>query len=250
VRTWEVGDKVCALLTGGGYASQVTAPAGQVMPLPPGLTLIEAASVPEVACTVWSNLVGMARLQPGESLLVHGGAGGIGSFAVPWARAVGAQVFTTAGSAKRLEKCEEWGAERAINYREEDFVEVVKNLTAGRGVDVILDNMGAKYLARNLAALAPDGRLVVIGLQGGTTAELDLGSLLGKRGSIYSASLRNRPLEQKALICGRVVDEVWPMYQRGELQPKISHTLPLSQAAEAHQLMQASGHLGKILLLP
>jgi putative PIG3 family NAD(P)H quinone oxidoreductase len=244
VDSWSVGDEACALLTGGGYAEKVAVPAGQVMPVPPGVALKAAAAVPEVACTVWSNVFMIAGLQPRETLLVHGGAGGIGNFAIQLATALGARVFTTAGSAEKLELCESLGAE-AINYREEDFVEVVNE--AG-GADMILDNMGAKYLQRNVQALATEGRLVVIGLQGGSRAELDLGALLAKRGAVIATSLRARPPEEKAAICASVVEHVWPLLAAGKVRSFVHEEVPLSEAGRAHRLMESGSHSGKILL--
>ena len=190
-----VGDEVCALLAGGGYATKVAVPAGQVMPVPSGIGLVEAAALPEVACTVWSNVFMVAGLQPRETLLVHGGAGGIGTFAIQLASALGSRVFTTAGSPEKLAVCADLGAEVTINYREQDFVEVVREATDGHGADVILDNMGAQYLPRNVDALATEGRLVIIGMQGGTKGELDIGVLLRKRGAVIATALRSRPVE-------------------------------------------------------
>ncbi len=240
-----VGDEVCALLAGGGYAERVAVPAGQVMPLPPGVDLITAGGVPEVACTVWSTVVLHAGLAAGELLLVHGGSGGIGSHAIQVGRALGAQVATTAAAA-RLPRCAELGAQILIDYREQDFAEQLR----GR-VDVILDNMGARYLSRNLAALAPDGRLVVIGFQGGTTAELDLAALLPKRASVAAIGLRGRPVagpHGKAALCADVVARLWPMFGDGRVKPVVHATLPLAQAAQAHRMMEAGGAVGKILL--
>jgi len=237
------GEPVCALLTGGGYAEQVAVPRGQVMPLPPGVDVVTAAGVPEVACTVYSNLAMTARLQPGEWLLVHGGGSGIGTFAIQWARAIGAHVAVTAGSEEKLQRCAELGAEVLINYREQDFVEALP-----QPADVILDVVGAKYLERNVKALADGGRLVVIGLQGGVKAELNLGALLAKRGSIIATTLRSRPPEQKTAICEAVVREVWPLYASGAIRPVIDRVLPLADAAEAHRLLAGSGHFGKVLL--
>lgn len=245
VEHWKVGDEVCALLAGGGYASQVAVPAGQVMPLPPGVDLVTAAAFPEVACTVWSNVVMTAGLRAGETFLVHGGAGGIGTFAIQLAAALGARVFTTAGSAAKRTLCEELGAERAIDYAEEDFAAVLEE--AG-GADVILDNMGAKYLARNVSALGSGGRLVVIGMQGGTKAELDLGKLLAKRASVAATSLRARPIEEKAAICADVVENVWPLVGSGQVRPIVHATLPLTEVAQAHGLLEESAHTGKVLL--
>lgn len=245
VEGWSVGDEVCALLSSGGYAEKVAVAAGQVMPLPPGVDVKAAAAIPEVACTVWSNVFMVAALQPDETLLVHGGAGGIGNFAIQLAKALGAKVLTTAGSAEKVALCESLGADRAINYRDEDFVEVVKE--AG-GADVILDNMGAKYLSRNLAALATQGRLVVIGMQGGTKAELDLGVLMGKRAAVFATSLRARPTEEKAAICAAVVEHVWPLIGEGKVRSFVHEEVPLDQAGRAHQLMESGSHSGKILL--
>jgi putative PIG3 family NAD(P)H quinone oxidoreductase len=245
VEGWSVGDEVCALLASGGYAEKVAVAAGQVMPLPPGVDLLAAGAIPEVACTVWSTVFMAAGLQPGETLLVHGGAGGIGNFAIQVAKALGATVLTTAGSQEKLELCESLGADRAINYHDEDFVEVVK---AAGGADVILDNMGAKYLARNVAALSTLGRLVVIGMQGGAKAELDLGALLGKRGTVMALSLRSRPVEEKAAICASVVEHVWPLLGAGSVRSFVHEEVPFEQAGRAHELMESGSHSGKILL--
>ena len=240
------GDEVCALLAGGSYAERVVAPAGQVMPLPTGVDLITAGGVPEVACTVWSTVVMYAGLTTGELLLVHGGSGGIGTHAIQVGTALGAQVATTA-SAARLPRCAELGAQILIDYHEQDFAEQLP----GRA-DVILDNMGAKYLSRNLTALAPDGRLVVIGLQGGTTAELNLSALLPKRASVAAIGLRGRPVEGphgKVAICADVATRLWPMFGDGRVKPVVHATLPLAQAARAHQMLEAGGVIGKILLI-
>jgi putative PIG3 family NAD(P)H quinone oxidoreductase len=245
---WAVGDEVCALLAGGGYAEQVLVPAGQVMPVPEGIEVVSAGALPEVACTVWSNVFMVAGLQRGETLLVHGGAGGIGTFAIQLAHALGARVLTTAGSAEKLEVCRSLGADVVINYREQDFVAEVRTATDGAGVDVILDNMGAKYLSRNVDALATEGRLVVIGMQGGTKAELDLGQLMRKRGAVIATSLRSRPVAEKAAICSSVVEHVWPLVADGSVRTLVHTTLPLEQAAQAHRIMEASDHVGKIVL--
>ncbi|HQR26016.1 MAG TPA: NAD(P)H-quinone oxidoreductase [Nocardioides sp.] len=246
VTGWQVGDRVCALLAGGGYATRVVVPAGQVMPVPGDLDLVRAAALPEVACTVWSNVFMVAGLRPGEVFLVHGGAGGIGTFAIQLAHALGARVFATAGSPEKLATCVALGAERAISYREEDFVEVVTGATDG--ADVILDNMGAKYLARNVAALAPNGRLVVIGLQGGARAELDLGALMSKRAAVAATTLRARPTEEKAAVCRGVVEHVWPLVADGVVRPVVHTDMPLTEVAAAHAAMEAGEHTGKILL--
>jgi len=245
VSGWSVGDEVCALLAGGGYAEQVAVPVGQVMPLPGGVSLVEAASLPEVACTVWSNVFMTAHLRAGERFLVHGGAGGIGTMAIQLAAARGASVLATAGSPDKLELCRSLGAVEAIDYHESDFVRVLQE--AG-GADVILDNMGAKYLRRNVDALAEGGRLVVIGMQGGTTGELDLSVLLRKRASITATALRSRPRDEKAAICCGVVENVWPLVVDGSVRTVVHSTLPIEDVARAHQLMEDGGHTGKIVL--
>lgn len=243
-----IGTAVCALLTGGGYAQRVVVPVGQVMTLPESIDVIKAASIPEVACTSWSNLVDVAGMAAGDFVLLHGGAGGIGTFSIQLARAIGATVGVTAGSAEKLAICHDLGAEVLINYNNEDFVEVVKYVTSGRGADVILDNMGAKYLQRNVDALAVDGRLVVIGMQGGIKAELNLATLLSKRGEIHATSLRSRTVEQKSEICADVVDHVWPMIEIGRIRPIVDSIMPISDVAAAHQRMEDSNHVGKIIL--
>jgi putative PIG3 family NAD(P)H quinone oxidoreductase len=248
VEGWSVGDEVCALLSGGGYASLVAVPAGQLLPVPDGVSLVEAAALPEVVCTVWSNVFQHAALQPGELLLVHGGTSGIGTMAIQLAKRHGARVICTVGSPEKAARAEELGAERAIRYRDEDFVEVVRELTGGRGADVVLDNMGASYLPRNVATLAVGGRLVVIGMQGGAKGELDLGALLGKRASVHAASLRARPAAEKAAIVAAVRAQVWPAVAAGEVRPVVDRVLPLDEAAEAHRVLESSTHVGKILL--
>jgi putative PIG3 family NAD(P)H quinone oxidoreductase len=250
VTDWSVGDEVCALLAGGGYASRVVVPAGQLMPVPDGVDLVTAAALPEVACTVWSNVFMIAGLRPGEVFLVHGGGGGIGTFAIQLAAASGARVFTTVGSEEKGARCLELGAERAINYRDEDFVEVVKGATDGRGADVVLDNMAAKYLARNVDVLADEGRLVIIGMQGGVKAELNIGQLLSKRGAVIATALRSRPVEGKARICASVVEHVWPLVADGKVKPVVSKVLPLDEVAEAHRLIEDGEAVGKVLLTP
>ncbi|HEU5033241.1 MAG TPA: NAD(P)H-quinone oxidoreductase [Mycobacteriales bacterium] len=249
VERWAVGDDVCALLAGGGYAEQVAVPAGQCMSVPAGVDLVTAAGLPEVACTVWSNLVGAARLRAGESVLVHGGTSGIGSLALQVAKALGAgPVIATAGSAAKLERCGELGADAAVDYHAEDFVAAALRATDGRGVDVVLDIVGAAYLARNVEVLANDGRLVVIGLQGGTRAEIDLNALLRKRGSLLATSLRARPLDQKAAICRAVEDGLWPLIAAGRVQPVVAAAYPMNRVADAHRLVASSAHTGKVLL--
>ena len=248
VEGWTVGDEVCALLAGGGYAERVVVPAGQLMPVPTGVDLVTAAALPEVACTVWSNVFMVAGLRPGEHFLVHGGAGGIGTMAIQLAHTLGARVYTTAGSAEKLAICTDLGADVVINYREDDFVEVVKRESDDHGADVVLDNMGAQYLPRNVDVLAPEGRLLVIGMQGGTKGELDLGVLLRKRGAVVAASLRSRPTPDKAAICAAVVEHVWPLVETGLVRPVIHRTLPLAQAGEAHALLESGDAVGKVLL--
>jgi putative PIG3 family NAD(P)H quinone oxidoreductase len=245
VEGWSVGDEVCALLAGGGYAAYVVVPVGQLMPVPAGVSLVEAAALPEVACTVWSNVFMVAGLQPGDRFLVHGGSGGIGTMAIQLASALSAKVFTTAGSAEKLAACADLGADVTINYREEDFVEVVRG---DGGADVILDNMGAKYLGRNVDALATEGRLVIIGMQGGAKGELDINALLRKRGAVIATSLRARPVDDKAAICASVVENVWPLVADGTVRPIVHTTMPLEDVAAAHALMESSDHIGKIVL--
>jgi putative PIG3 family NAD(P)H quinone oxidoreductase len=253
VTGWSVGDEVCALLSGGGYAERVAVPAGQLLPRPSGVELATAAALPEVVCTVWSNVFMLAGLRRGESFLVHGGSSGIGTMAIQLAARAGARVFTTAGTAAKLDVCRELGADVGINYRDEDFVERVQEETDGAGVNVILDNMGAKYLARNIDALGAGGRLISIGFQGGTKAELDLGKLMRKRASVAATSLRFRPATGpggKAEIVAAVLHDVWPDVERGVVRPIVDRRLPMSRAAEAHTVLEASEHIGKVLLLP
>ena len=249
-RAGALGDEVCALLGGGGYAEQVCVPASQVLPVPAGVALEDAAALPEVVCTVWSNVFMTANLLPGQTLLVHGGSSGIGTMAIQLAREVGARVAVTAGSSAKLEACRALGAEVLVNYREQDFVEEVRAATGGAGADVVLDNMGAKYLARNIDALAVNGRLVVIGLQGGARAEIDLNALLRKRAAVIATSLRARPLAEKAAIVAAVREHVWPLVEAGRVRPVVHSRHPLADAAAAHREMEESGHIGKILLLP
>jgi putative PIG3 family NAD(P)H quinone oxidoreductase len=248
VEGWAVGDEVCALLTGGGYAQKVAVPAGQVLPLPTGVDLVDAAGLPEVACTVWSNVFMLAGLRPGETLLVHGGASGIGTMAIQLGRAMQARVAVTAGSAAKLARCRELGAEVLVNYHDEDFVEAVRQATDGRGADVVLDLIGAKYLARNIEVLATSGRLVVIGMQGGTRAELDLGLLMRKRGAVLATTLRARPPEEKAAVVASVREHVWPLVGSGTVRPVIDRRVPMAQAAEAHRVIEAGEAVGKVLL--
>jgi putative PIG3 family NAD(P)H quinone oxidoreductase len=245
---WNVGDQVCALLSGGGYAQQVAIEAAQLLPRPTNVSLTEAAGLPEVACTVWSNVADLARLKAGETLLVHGGGSGIGTFAIQFAKAIGANVVTTARKAKH-DALTALGADATIDYSDEDFVEGTMSATGGAGADVILDIMGAAYLARNVAALATGGRIVVIGMQGGRKAELDLGALLAKRGTISATSLRARTPEEKAVIVRAVREEVWPLVESGAIRVVVDRVLPMTEAAEAHRLVESNAHLGKVLLV-
>ena len=244
---WEVGQQACALLAGGGYAQKVAVPASQLLPVPAGLDLVTAATLPEAACTVWSNLVMEAGLTAGQTLLVHGGASGIGTMAVQVGRALGARVAVTAGSERKLRRCAELGAEILVSYREDDFVTVVRERTGG--ADVVLDMVGGPYLGRNLDVLAPDGTLVVIGLQGGSRAELDLGRMLTKRARVVGTTLRARPVEQKARIVAEVVTHVWPMLERGLVRPVVDRVLPLTEVSQAHRALEAGEHVGKIALV-
>ncbi|MFD9321757.1 NAD(P)H-quinone oxidoreductase [Streptomyces sp. NPDC060053] len=249
VSGWSVGDEVCALLAGGGYAEKVAVPAGQLLPVPDGVDLRRAAALPEVTSTVWSNVFMIAHLRPGETLLVHGGSSGIGTMAIQLAKAVGARVAVTAGTKEKLDQCAELGADILINYREQDFVAELKQATDGAGADVILDNMGAKYLDRNVQALAVNGRLAIIGMQGGIKAELNIGALLGKRAAISATSLRARPLEEKTAIVAAVREHVWPLLAAGHVRPVVDREVPMSDAAEAHRIVEASSHVGKVLLV-
>ena len=253
VTGWSVGDEVCALLAGGGYAERVAVPAGQLLPRPSGVELITAAALPEVTCTVWSNVFMPAGLRRGDSFLVHGGSSGIGTMAIQLAARAGARVFCTAGTDAKLAFCRELGADVTINYRDEDFAERVQEETGGAGVDVVLDNMGAKYLSRNLASLAVGGRLVIIGMQGGTRTEVDLNAMMRRRLTVHATTLRSRPPSGpggKAEIVAAVRHDVWPDVERGVVRPIVDRRLPMSQAAEAHRVVEASEHIGKILLLP
>jgi putative PIG3 family NAD(P)H quinone oxidoreductase len=247
---WEVGDEVAALLAGGGYAELVRVPAPQLLPAPTGVDLVTAAALPEVTCTVWSNLVMAAGLSAGEWLLVHGGASGIGTCAVQVARALGVRCVTTVGTAEKAEAVRALGAEHVCNYREQDFVDVVGDVTDGRGVDVVLDVIGAKYLDRNLRCLAAGGRLVVIGLQGGTRAELDLNRLMRSRASILGSTLRARPVDEKGVIVDAVREHVWPLVETEQVRPVVHEVFDMRDAAAAHATMADSAHVGKLLLVP
>ncbi|BBZ78261.1 oxidoreductase [Mycolicibacterium anyangense] len=251
VTEWSVGQEVCALLAGGGYAEYVAVPAGQVMPIPPGVSVHDAAALPEVACTVWSNIVSAGALTPGEVLLVHGGASGIGTHAIQIAHALGATVAVTAGSPAKLDLCREFGADIVISYRDDDFVNRIREATGGAGADVILDIMGAAYLDRNLDALAPDGRLVIIGMQGGVKAELNIGKVMTKRLRVIGTTLRARPVggaHGKSAIVDEVVASVWPMIGDGRVKPVIGGRYPITEAAEAHRALASGQTYGKILL--
>jgi NADPH:quinone reductase len=249
VERWREGDEVCALVSGGGYAEYCAAPAPQVLPAPRGLDLVRAAAIPETTFTVWTNVFERGRLASGETLLVHGGSSGIGTTAIQLARARGARVFATAGSAEKCAACERLGAERAFNYRDVDFVEAVRAATGGRGVDVVLDMMGASYLMRNINALAIDGRLVLIGRQGGARAEIDVMSILQKRITVTGSTLRARSVAEKGALAVAVRENVWPLLESGQMAPVIHATFPLAAAAEAHRIMDASAHIGKLVLV-
>jgi len=251
VSGWSPGQEVCALLAGGGYAEYVAVPAGQLLPIPGGVDLHDAAGLPEVACTVWSNLVMTAHLREGQLLLIHGGASGVGTHAIQVAWALGARVAVTAGSAAKLKLCSELGADITINYHDEDFVARVREATDGAGADVILDIMGAAYLDRNIDALAPDGQLIIIGMQGGVKGELNIGKLLSKRARVIGTTLRGRPTtgpSGKSAVVEAVTASVWPMIASGRVRPIIGAHLPIQQAAEAHRLLSSGQVTGKIVL--
>jgi putative PIG3 family NAD(P)H quinone oxidoreductase len=251
VTGWQTGQEVCALLAGGGYAEYVTVPAPQLMPIPDGVDVVAAAGLPEVACTVWSNVVTTAGLKQGQTVLFHGGGSGIGTHGIQVAKAMGARVAVTAGSAEKLVTARELGADITINYRDEDFVDRIRVETDGAGVDVILDIMGAAYLDRNIDALAKDGRIVVIGLQGGVKGELNIGKLLAKRAGVIATALRSRPVDGpagKGVIVADVVANVWPMIADGRVRPIVGAVLPIEQAAEAHRLLSSGEVTGKVVL--
>ncbi len=250
VTTCAVGDEVVALLEGGGYAEQVVARATQVLPAPPGVDLVDAAALPEAVATAWTNLVDTARLRAGEHVLVQGGSGGVGSVAVQLAAALGAHVVTTAGGPGRVARCLELGAEVAVDHRTEDVVAAVREATGGRGADVVLDVLGAGGLRDNVRALAPGGRLVVIGLQQGARGEVDLGALMAKRAWVTGTTLRSRSPQEKADLLAAVHEHVWPMVAEGRLRPVVDTRLPLDDAARAHELLEAGGAFGKVLLVP
>ena len=243
---WTIGDEVCALLAGGGYAELVAVPVGQILPVPTGVDLVTSAALPEVVCTVWSNVFMVGGLRPSETILVHGGASGIGTMAIQLAHHTGARVVCTAGSSVKLGRCRELGADVLINYKDEDFVEVMarERLAA----DVVLDNMGAKYLAGNVEVLARNGRLVTIGTQGGSKAELDLGALLRKCGALIATSLRGRPLAEKSAIVQSVREHVWPLIESSLVHPVVDRLMPITAAGDAHRVVEAGEHVGKVLL--
>lgn len=245
-----MGEQVCALVTGGGYAEYCSAPAAQCLLIPNGLDEIAAAGIPETFFTVWSNLFDRARLKPGESLLVHGGSSGIGTTAIQLGRAFGARVFTTAGTDEKCAACVALGAERAINYRNEDFVAAIEQATGGKGVDVVLDMVGGDYLARNIKALAADGRHVSIAFLRGPKVELNFLPVMLKRLTLTGSTLRPRDVAFKAAIARALHENVWPLIESGKIRPVIHQTFPLAQAAAAHRLMEASGHIGKLILVP
>lgn len=248
VSGWSAGDRVCALLDGGGYAEQAVVPAGQLMGVPRGVEFADAAALPEAACTVFSTLIEHGRVNASSTVLVHGGASGIGTLAIQLAHYLGARVACTAGSAAKLDRCRELGADLAINYHDEDFVHAVRTFTDGRGVDAVLDIVGGDYVGRNLDALAPDGVIAVIAMQGGRHADLDLAQLLSTRATVYGAGLRARPAEQKAAIVAGVTAQVWPAVETGALRPVIDARFPLREAAAAHRHIERGDHVGKVLL--
>ena len=246
---WRVGDDVCALVAGGGYAEFCAAPAVQCLPVPRGLDMVAAGAIPETAFTVWNNVFDRGRLKPGEWILIHGGSSGIGTLAIQLAHVLGSRVLVTAGSAEKCAACERLGAERAINYRDTDFVAAVREATGGRGVDVVLDMVGGDYLPRNIDVLAVEGRLVQIGLQAGSTAQLNMVPLLSKRLTITASTLRARSVEEKGALAATVRAHVWPLLESGAVKPIIHTTFPLRAAADAHRLLESSQHIGKIVLV-
>ncbi|GAA3331384.1 NAD(P)H-quinone oxidoreductase [Curtobacterium citreum] len=250
VTGFAVGDRVCALLSGGGYASLVAVPAAQVLPVPDGVDLVEAAALPEAACTVWSNLGMIAGLRAGQTLLVHGGTGGMGSHAVLLAKAMGVRVIATSGGERKVRASQELGADLVVDHRTEDFVERALAFTDGRGVDVVLDVVGADYLAKHLAVLAPNGHIAVIAAGSGRTGELDFGAMMRKRATISATTLRARPLDEKAAIVAAVREHVWPLVADGSVRPVVDSVLPLADAAEAHRRVRDGEVVGKVLLRP
>jgi putative PIG3 family NAD(P)H quinone oxidoreductase len=249
VSDFKLGDKVCALLAGGGYAEYVTAPSAQVLPVPDGLSMVDAACLPETFFTVWSNVFDRGRLKAGETFLVHGGSSGIGTTAIPLAKAFGAKVFTTAGSAEKCAACVELGADRAINYKDEDFVEVIKAETGGKGVDVVLDMVGGDYIPRTISVMALDGRHVSIAFLQSPKIELNFFPVMMKRLTLTGSTLRSRPVADKKAIADQLREKVWPLLSAGKVAPKLFKTFPLKDAASAHALMESSQHIGKIALI-
>ena len=248
VTQWQVGDHVCALVAGGGYAEYVSAPAPQVLPVPRGLDMIQAAGIPETFFTVWTNVFDRGHLAAGESILIHGGSSGIGTTAIQLACAFGATAYVTVGNAEKAEFCQALGAAKAINYRDQDFVEEIKSITDGAGVDVILDMVGGDYLPRNIRALKADGRLVQIALMAGSKGELDLGRVMTRRLTVTGSTLRPRSVALKGEIAASLRERVWPLFEAGEISPVIHQTFPLAEASRAHELMESSKHIGKIIL--
>jgi len=249
VHDWQVGDRVCALVAGGGYAEYCVAPAPQCLPVPKGMDFVHAAAIPETFFTVWTNVFERGRLQPGESLLVHGGSSGIGTTAIQLAHALGSRVFATAGSAEKCAACERLGAERAINYRDADFVPALKEATGGRGVDVVLDMVGGEYFPRNMDALAMDGRLVSIAVLGGVKAQINILTMMQKRLTLTGSTLRTRPVAEKGAIAAALRQHVWPLLESGAVAPVVHATFPLAEAAAAHRVMEAGAHIGKLVLV-
>jgi len=248
VSQWKEGDGVCALIAGGGYAEYAVAPVPQVLPVPGGLDMIQAAGIPETFFTVWANIFDRGHLTAGESILIHGGSSGIGTTAIQLARAFGATAYVTVGSAEKAAFCEELGAAKAINYREQDFVEEIKALTGGAGIDVILDMIGGDYLPRNIRILRPDGRLLQIALMGGAKGELDLGRVMTRRLTVTGSTLRPRSVDTKGAIAAALHEHVWPLFEGGKIRPVIHQSFPLAEASKAHELMESSSHIGKIIL--
>ena len=246
---WAIGDKVCALVTGGGYAEYCAAPAGQCLPWPMGFDAVRAAALPETFFTVWGNVVGRAKLQAGETILVHGGSSGIGTTAIQLAKAFGAKVYTTAGTAEKCEACLKLGADRAINYKTEDFAAIIKEETGGKGVNVILDMVAASYLKQNISSLATEGRIAMIALLGGREATIDLGQFLRKRITLTGSALRPRSIAEKGAIAKSLLQNVWPLIEAGKVKPVMDSMLPLADAAKAHARMESSAHIGKIALI-
>ncbi|MES2377424.1 MAG: NAD(P)H-quinone oxidoreductase [Bacteroidota bacterium] len=248
VRHFKVGDKVCALVAGGGYAEYCNVPAGQCLPIPGNLKFVEAASLPETFFTVWSNVFDRAQLKPGESLLIHGGSSGIGVTAIQMAKALGSTVYVTAGSGEKCKFCEDLGADKAINYKTEDFVPIIKDITQGKGVDVILDMIGGDYTPRNLQSLADDGRLVLINMMEGKDTQIDLSLILRKRLTITGSTLRARDVAFKSDIAAALQKNIWPLIASGQIKPVVNAVFPTGKAADAHALMESSQHIGKIVL--